>query len=98
MREMRQRKIVEHATDMRAAAGNGSGKPKVSRQRLWQIRQNRKGKCMCCSEKRYQGSPYCKNHLSAAKLRSRKRQGGKAWKQGGPGRPPLSFLAKTNNS
>jgi hypothetical protein len=45
----------------------------LSRQRKWQIKMMRLGKCQCCGQPRVKSSRYCDKHLAADNQRQKVR-------------------------
>lgn len=70
----------------------------VSRQRLWQKKQNANGKCALCAKPiwRY-NSKYCKDHALAARAVYRKNAGHRERLMRGVGRPTNEKLLKFLN-
>jgi hypothetical protein len=49
---------------------------KLSRQRLWQIKQRRKGRCLTCGKPAWRkGSARCATHLADHRERQRRQRG-----------------------
>lgn len=55
------------------------GKMNTQRQKRWQDKQLKKGRCRICGKKRAKGSKnFCPTHLEADRIRSRRYQAEKA--------------------
>ncbi len=65
----------------------------VSRQRKWQIKQTAAGNCEKCGQKLNLYKKHCDVCAEKHRAYTRKVRGSKAWRQGGPGRPPLNRKA-----
>ena len=61
----------------------------MSRQSDYQQRHRVQGLCTQCTNPVYMGSALCETCLRDARKSNRKRQGTRAWRPGGPGRPPI---------
>jgi len=66
-----------------------ASKPKLSKQRLSQLRRIEVGLCAICSKPRGSSSSkvYCKVHVEERRLAARAKAGCKPWRPGGRGRP-----------
>lgn len=82
------------ATSGRATIGSMKNRvTPVSRQRAYQQRMRRAGKCRLCGVKRSTASrSLCGKHLMSARLAARRAARCRAWRPGRPGRPPNGGL------
>lgn len=56
-------------------------------------RRREAGLCLRCGRKAEAGVQHCKKHRKAVSAKNRTRNGHKAWKPGGKGRPPVMEVA-----
>jgi hypothetical protein len=66
----------------------------MTRQQRWAEKQRAAGKCRACGRKRTHYATLCDVCQVASNKARRARSGGKAWRKGTVGRPPLVIPAK----
>jgi hypothetical protein len=76
-------KDIAHMSSTHIAARLGCSPTSVH-----QARRAAAGLCDRCTNPALEGSRLCLKHEAAVARARRKRMGHKAWKKGGPGRPP----------